>query len=140
MDVVESELDWKTICSSSAQEGGDSLGRGTSDMKRRRRHDHGLGELMSEGFMDCDIIFFYSGDEETRGVGATLGSTKWRDLTDAEFGLNADGGCPSFDEQFRALGCGISMAEKTFQTYFYYRIWWHRVRGLTTQFTISLTR
>jgi acetylornithine deacetylase/succinyl-diaminopimelate desuccinylase-like protein len=76
-------------------------------------------KLISEGFKpDRDIIFFYSGDEETRGVGATLGSTKWRNLTDAEFGLNADGGCPSYDEQFRPLGCGISMAEKTFQTYF----------------------
>ena len=25
---------------------------------------------------------------------------------------------PSYDEQFRPLGCGISIAEKTFQTYF----------------------
>jgi acetylornithine deacetylase/succinyl-diaminopimelate desuccinylase-like protein len=77
-------------------------------------------KLMSEGFKpDRDIIFFYSGDEETRGVGATLGSTKWRNLTDAEFGLNADGGCASYDEQFRPLGCTISTAEKTFQTYFF---------------------
>jgi acetylornithine deacetylase/succinyl-diaminopimelate desuccinylase-like protein len=77
-------------------------------------------KLMSEGFKpDRDIIFFYSGDEETRGVGATLGSTKWRNLTEAEFGLNADGGCASYDRNFRPLGCGISVAEKTFQTYFF---------------------
>jgi acetylornithine deacetylase/succinyl-diaminopimelate desuccinylase-like protein len=76
-------------------------------------------KLMSEGFKpDRDIIFFYSGDEETEGKGATLGSTKWRNLTDAEFGLNADGGCASYDQNFKPLGCGISMAEKTFQTYF----------------------
>ena len=76
-------------------------------------------KLMSEGFKpDRDVIFFYSGDEETRGVGATLASTKWRDLTNAEFGLNADGGCPAYDRDFRPLGCGISVAEKTFQTYF----------------------
>ena len=66
-------------------------------------------KLMSEGFKpDRDIIFFYSGDEETEGKGATLGSTQWRNLTDAEFGLNADGGCVSYDEKFRPLGCGIS--------------------------------
>jgi acetylornithine deacetylase/succinyl-diaminopimelate desuccinylase-like protein len=77
-------------------------------------------KLMSEGFKpDRDIVFFYSGDEETNGQGATLGSTKWRNLTDAEFGLNADGGCVSYDRNFRPLGCGISMAEKTFQTYFF---------------------
>jgi acetylornithine deacetylase/succinyl-diaminopimelate desuccinylase-like protein len=77
-------------------------------------------KLMSEGFKpDRDIIFFYSGDEETEGKGATLGSTQWRNLTDAEFGLNADGGCVSYDEKFRPLGCGISVAEKTFQTYFF---------------------
>ena len=53
------------------------------------------------------------------GRGATLGSTEWRNLTDAEFGLNADGGCASYDRNFRPLGCGISTAEKTFQTYFF---------------------
>jgi acetylornithine deacetylase/succinyl-diaminopimelate desuccinylase-like protein len=77
-------------------------------------------KLMLQGFKpDRDIIFFYSGDEETKGEGATLGSTKWRNLTDAEFGLNADGGCASYDRNFKPLGCGISTAEKTFQTYFF---------------------
>jgi acetylornithine deacetylase/succinyl-diaminopimelate desuccinylase-like protein len=77
-------------------------------------------KLMSEGFKpNRDIIFFYSGDEETMGRGATLGSTKWRNLTDAEFGLNADGGCGSYNEKFEPIGCQISIAEKTFQTYFF---------------------
>ena len=76
-------------------------------------------KLMCEGFKpDRDIIFFFSGDEETQGRGATLGAMKWRNLTDAEFGLNADGGCACYDAQFEPLGCGISIAEKTFQTYF----------------------
>src|SRR3569832_1077668 len=75
---------------------------------------------MGEGFKpDRDIIFFYSGDEETRGQGATLASTKWRNLVDAEFGLNADGGCGAYDREFKPIGCGISTAEKTFQTYFF---------------------
>lgn len=122
MDVVEAKRsDWKYDPFEFREEGGYFLGRGTSDMKNGDvATTMAAVKLMSEGFKpDRDIIFFYSGDEETRGVGATLGSTKWRNLTEAEFGLNADGGCASYDQQFRPLGCGISMAEKTFQTYFF---------------------
>jgi acetylornithine deacetylase/succinyl-diaminopimelate desuccinylase-like protein len=122
MDVVEAKRsDWTFDPFVFREEGGYFLGRGTSDMKNGDvATTMAAVKLMSEGFKpDRDIIFFYSGDEETKGQGATLGSTKWRNLTDAEFGLNADGGCASYDEQFRPLGCGISMAEKTFQTYFF---------------------
>lgn len=121
MDVVEAKReDWKYDPFVFREEDGYFLGRGTSDMKNGDvATTMAAVKLMSEGFKpDRDIIFFYSGDEETRGVGATLGSTKWRHLTDAEFGLNADGGCATYDRNFRPLGCGISMAEKTFQTYF----------------------
>jgi len=122
MDVVEAKReDWKFDPFTFREEGGYFLGRGTSDMKNGDvATTMAAIKLMSEGFKPSrDIIFFYSGDEETRGVGATLGSTKWRNLTDAEFGLNADGGCASYDRNFRPLGCGISVAEKTFQTYFF---------------------
>ena len=122
MDVVEAKAsDWKFDPFVFRKEGGYFLGRGTSDMKNGDvATTMAAVKLMSEGFRpDRDIIFFYSGDEETRGVGATLGSTKWRNLTDAEFGLNADGGCAAYDANFKPLGCGISIAEKTFQTYFF---------------------
>jgi acetylornithine deacetylase/succinyl-diaminopimelate desuccinylase-like protein len=122
MDVVEAKReDWKFDPFVFREEGGYFLGRGSSDMKNGDvATTIAAVKLMSEGFKpDRDIIFFYSGDEETRGVGATLGSTKWRNLTEAEFGLNADGGCASYDRNFRPLGCGISVAEKTFQTYFF---------------------
>jgi acetylornithine deacetylase/succinyl-diaminopimelate desuccinylase-like protein len=122
MDVVEAKReDWKYDPFVFREEGGYFLGRGTSDMKNGDvATTMAAVKLMSEGFKpNRDIIFFYSGDEETRGVGATLGSTKWRNLTDAEFGLNADGGCGTFDEHFRPIGCQISIAEKTFQTYFF---------------------
>ena len=122
MDVVEAKRsDWKYDPFEFREEGGYFYGRGSSDMKNGDvATTMAAVKLISEGFRpDRDIIFFYSGDEETKGEGATLGSTKWRNLTDAEFGLNADGGCASYDEQFRRLGCGISMAEKTFQTYFF---------------------
>jgi acetylornithine deacetylase/succinyl-diaminopimelate desuccinylase-like protein len=122
MDVVEAKrADWSFDPFVFREEGGYFLGRGASDMK------HGIVattmavlKLKAAGFKpDRDIILFYSGDEETRGVGATLGASEWRNLTDAEFGLNADGGCGSYDREFRPLGCGISVAEKTFQTFFF---------------------
>jgi acetylornithine deacetylase/succinyl-diaminopimelate desuccinylase-like protein len=122
MDVVEAKRsDWTFDPFVFREEGGYFLGRGTSDMKNGDvATTMAAVKLMSQGFRpDRDIIFFYSGDEETRGVGATLGSTKWRNLTDAEFGLNADGGCAAYDANFKPLGCGVSVAEKTFQTYFF---------------------
>lgn len=122
MDVVEAKReDWKYDPFVFREEGGYFLGRGTSDMKNGDvATTMAAVKLMSEGFKpDRDIIFFYSGDEETRGVGATLGSTKWRNLTDAEFGLNADGGCGAYRKDFEPLGCAVAIAEKTFQTYFF---------------------
>jgi acetylornithine deacetylase/succinyl-diaminopimelate desuccinylase-like protein len=122
MDVVEAKReDWKFDPFVFREEGGYFYGRGTSDMKDGDvATTMAAVKLMSEGFKpDRDVIFFYSGDEETRGVGATLGSTKWRNLTDAEFGLNADGGGCSYDRSFKPLGCGVSTSEKTFQTYFF---------------------
>src|SRR5437764_12035621 len=122
MDDVEAKReDWKFDPFVFREEGGYFYGRGTSDMKNGDVATMTAAiKLISEGFKpDRDVIFFYSGDEETRGVGATLGSTKWRNLTDAEFGLNADGGCAAYDRSFKPLGCGISTAEKTFQTYFF---------------------
>jgi len=122
MDVVEAKReDWKFDPFVFREEGGYFLGRGSSDMKNGDvATTMAAVKLMSQGFKpNRDIIFFYSGDEETEGKGATLGSTTWRNLTDAEFGLNADGGCASYDVNFRPLGCQISIAEKTFQTYFF---------------------
>ncbi|MEO8547447.1 MAG: M20/M25/M40 family metallo-hydrolase [Sphingomicrobium sp.] len=122
MDVVEAKReDWKYDPFVFREEGGYFLGRGTSDMKNGDvATTMAAVKLMSQGFKPTrDIIFFYSGDEETMGRGATLGASEWRNLTDAEFGLNADGGCGSYDRNFKPLGCGISTAEKTFQTYFF---------------------
>ena len=122
MDVVEAKREeWKFDPFVFREESGYFLGRGTIDMK------HGIVatamavlKLKAAGFRPSrDIILFYSGDEETQGNGATLGASEWRNLTDAEFGLNADGPCAAYDAKFQPLGCGISMAEKTFQTYFF---------------------
>src|SRR6476469_7616777 len=122
MDVVEAKReDWKYDPFVFREEGGYFYGRGTADMKGGDvATTMAATKLMSEGFKpNRDIIFFYSGDEETRGVGATLGSTKWRNLTDAEFGLNADDQTCGYSPAFRLLGCRVGTAEKTFQTYFF---------------------
>jgi acetylornithine deacetylase/succinyl-diaminopimelate desuccinylase-like protein len=122
MDVVEAKReDWKFDPFVFREADGYFYGRGASDMKNGDvATTMAAVKMMSEGFRpDRDIIFFYSGDEETMGRGATLGSTTWRNLTNAEFGLNADGGCANYDLKFRPTGCGISIAEKTFQSYFF---------------------
>ena len=122
MDVVEAKAsDWKYDPFVLREEQGYFYGRGTKDMKNGDAvMTEALIKMREEGFKpDRDIILFLSGDEETNGEGATLGSTKWRNLTDAEFGLNADGTCASYDDKFRPLGCTVSTAEKTFQTYFF---------------------
>src|SRR3954470_7111672 len=77
MDVVEAKReDWKFDPFVFREQDGYFLGRGTSDMKNGDvATTMAAVKLMSEGFKpNRDIIFFYSGDEETRGVGATLGS------------------------------------------------------------------
>jgi acetylornithine deacetylase/succinyl-diaminopimelate desuccinylase-like protein len=122
MDVVEAKReDWTFDPFTFREQNGYFLGRGASDMKNGIvATTMAVLKLKAAGFKpDRDIILFYSGDEETQGKGATLGASEWRKLTDAEFGLNADGGCAAYDKDFRPLGCGISMAEKTFQTYFF---------------------
>ena len=122
MDVVEAKrADWKFDPFVFREEGGYFLGRGSSDMKNGIvATTLSLIKLRQGGFKpDRDIILFFTGDEETMGNGAKLGSTEWRSLTDAEFGLNADGGCASYDRSGKPNGCGVSMAEKTFQTFYF---------------------
>ena len=121
MDVVEAKrADWKFDPFEFREEGGYFYGRGASDMKNGIvATSLALIKLKQSGFKpDRDIILFFSGDEETAGVGATKGAGEWRKLTDAEFGLNADGGAASYTRDGEPIGFGISMAEKTFQTYF----------------------
>ena len=121
MDVVEAKReDWKFDPFEFREEGGYFLGRGTSDMKTGIvATTLALTKLRQSGFKPSrDIILFFTGDEETAQVGALKGSTEWRNLTDSEFGLNADGGGGSYDKDGRPLGFGMDSAEKTYQSYF----------------------
>jgi len=122
MDVVEAKReDWKQDPFEFIERDGYFYGRGTADMKNGIvAATMALLKLKAAGFKPSrDLILFFTGDEETAMNGARLGASQWRNLTDAEFGLNADGGCGAYDRSGKPLGCGISTAEKTYQTYFF---------------------
>ena len=122
MDVVEAKReDWSFDPFEFREEEGYFLGRGTADMKSGIvATTLALIKLKDAGFQpNRDIILFFTGDEETAQVGALKGSTEWRELTDAEFGLNADGGGGSYDRSGRPINFALDAAEKTYQTYFF---------------------
>ena len=122
MDVVEAKReDWKQDPFQFIEKDGYFYGRGTSDMKNGIvATTLSLVKLKKEGFKpDRDIILFFTGDEETKMNGALFASTKWRNLIDADFALNADGGGASFDKEGRPLGFSLGAAEKVYQTYFW---------------------
>jgi acetylornithine deacetylase/succinyl-diaminopimelate desuccinylase-like protein len=109
MDVVEAKReDWTFDPFEFREEGGYFLGRGTADMKSGIvGTTMALIKLKESGFKpNRDLILFFTGDEETAQNGALKGSTEWRALTDAEFGLNADGGGGSYDREGRPINFG----------------------------------
>jgi acetylornithine deacetylase/succinyl-diaminopimelate desuccinylase-like protein len=121
MDVVEAKReDWSASDPFVfTEKDGYYYGRGTSDIKQGVvATTAAILKLKASGFKPKrDIIVFYTGDEETAGLGAELGATKWHDLLDAEYGLNADGGGGGFAPDGRALGFTLQSAEKTFSDY-----------------------
>lgn len=118
MDVVEARrADWSASDPFKfTEKDGYYYGRGTIDDKMGVvAATTAILKLKAAGFKPKrDIIVFFTGDEETDGVGAVLGATKWHDLLDVEYGLNADGGGGAFAEDGRALGFSFGTAEKTF--------------------------
>lgn len=121
MDVVEAKReDWTASDPFVFTErDGYYYGRGTSDIKQGiAATTTAILKLKASGFKPKrDIVVFYSGDEETEGLGAQLGATKWHGLLDVEYGLNADGGGGGFAPDGRPLGFTLQTAEKTFADY-----------------------
>jgi acetylornithine deacetylase/succinyl-diaminopimelate desuccinylase-like protein len=121
MDVVEAKReDWSdTDPFVFTEKDGYYYGRGTTDIKSGvAATTTAILKLKASGFRPKrDIIIFYTGDEETDGVGAQLGATRWHHLLDVEYGLNADGGGGGFAPDGRALGFTMQTAEKTFADY-----------------------
>jgi acetylornithine deacetylase/succinyl-diaminopimelate desuccinylase-like protein len=121
MDVVEAKKeDWAaTDPFKFVEKDGYYYGRGVLDMKSGAvAIVTTLLRLKAAGFKPSrDIVVLFTGDEETTGKGAELGATEWRKWTDAEFGLNADGGGGRFGKDGRPLGFTLQTAEKTYAQY-----------------------
>jgi acetylornithine deacetylase/succinyl-diaminopimelate desuccinylase-like protein len=120
MDVVEAKPeDWSMDPFKFVEKDGYFYGRGTSDIKQGvTAVTTALLRLKAEGFKPKrDIVVLFTGDEETGGNGAQLAATEWRKWTDAEFGLNSDGGGGGFAPDGRPLGFTLQAAEKTFSMY-----------------------
>jgi len=95
MDVVTAKRsDWQRDPYTLIEENGFFYGRGTSDVKQEvALLTATFLRLKAEGFVPSrDLIIAFSGDEETAQATARDLVTAHRDLVDAEFALNGDGG------------------------------------------------
>ena len=102
MDVVTANReDWERDPYTLIEENGFFFGRGTYDIK-------GEIALLTETFLRLkaehfvptrDLVIVFTGDEETAQATTRDLVDKHRDLVDAEFALNADGGGGAFDER-----------------------------------------
>jgi len=120
MDVVEAKReDWTTDPFLLTERDGYYYGRGAIDMKDGLvAITQAIFDLKAAGFKPTrDIVVFFTGDEETNGVGADKGATEWKNDLDAEYGLNADGGGGGFYPDGRPAGFLLQTAEKTFAGY-----------------------
>ena len=120
MDIVDAlPEDWERDPYTLIEEDGYFFGRGSLDDK------FGITtltttflRLKAEGFVPSrDLIIAFSGDEET-GMETTMAlANEYRELTDAEYVLNADGGGGFLDHDGNAIAFMIQAAEKTFATF-----------------------
>ena len=95
MDVVTANRsDWQRDPYRLIEENGYFFGRGTSDVKQEvALLTTVFLDLKARGYVPTrDLIIAFSGDEETEMATAHDLVTTHRDLVDAEFALNADGG------------------------------------------------
>lgn len=102
MDVVTAKrADWQRDPYQLIEEDGHFFGRGTADVKQEvALLTTTFCTLKAQGFVPTrDLIIAFSGDEETEQATAKDLVTKHRDLVDAEFALNGDGGGGVLSEQ-----------------------------------------
>ncbi len=120
MDVVDAlPKDWERDPFTLVEEDGYFFGRGTLDDK------FGVTtltttflRLKAQGFVPSrDLIIAFSGDEETGMETTRAIANDYRELTDAEYVLNADGGGGFLDHDGNAMAFMIQAAEKTPATF-----------------------
>ena len=120
MDVVDAlPKDWERDPFTLIEEDGYFFGRGVLDDKFGvTTLTTNFIRLKAEGFVPTrDLIIAFTGDEET-GMLTTRGLvTTHRELTDAEFALNADGGGGVLGEDGEALRYLLQTSEKTYATF-----------------------
>jgi acetylornithine deacetylase/succinyl-diaminopimelate desuccinylase-like protein len=121
MDVVEARAeDWKRDPFKLTEENGYYFGRGTADNKSEvAAITATFLKLRSEQFVPTrDLIIFFTGDEETGMNTARDVVTRHRDLVDAEFALNGDGGGGALDEETgKPAVYYVQGAEKSYATF-----------------------
>jgi len=118
MDVVTAKrADWERDPYTLIEENGFFYGRGTLDVK------HGITalttaflRLKAEKYVPKrDLIIYFSGDEETSQAGTVSIVKDRRELVDAEFALNSDGGGGTLDDDTgKPIYFGVQTAEKTY--------------------------
>lgn len=120
MDVVEAKPgDWSVDPFALTEKDGYFYGRGTFDDKAGAvAITVALLKLKAAGFRPRrDLVVFFTGDEETTGIGALKGATDWHAMLDAEYGLNADAGGGRFAADGKPIGFAFQTAEKTYADY-----------------------
>ena len=120
MDVVEAKReDWASDPFVFREKDGFYWGRGVVDNKAGMvAMIAALQRLHTAGFKPGrDIVLLLTGDEETVQNGALLASTKWRDLIDAEYALNSDGGGGTILADGSVDYFGVQVAEKIYADY-----------------------
>jgi acetylornithine deacetylase/succinyl-diaminopimelate desuccinylase-like protein len=121
MDVVTAKPeDWQRDSYTLIEENGFFYGRGTVDIKNEvALLTETFLRLKAEKFVPTrDLIIALSGDEETHQATTQELATKYRDLTQAEFALNGDGGGGVLDDATgRPQFYGFQGAEKSYATY-----------------------
>ena len=120
MDVVDAiRSDWERDPFTLIEEDGFFFGRGTLDNKM------GITTLTTtflrlkrEGFLPArDLILAFTGDEETGMETTRALVTTHRELTDAEYVLNADAGGGYQDHDHEPVAYLLQAAEKTYATF-----------------------
>ena len=121
MDVVTARReDWKRDPFTLIEENGYFYGRGTLDVKGGvATITSAFVRLKSEGFVPSrDLIIVFSGDEETTQQTIKDLARNHRELIDAEFALNSDGGGGVLDERTGLpLAYSLQTAEKIYESF-----------------------
>jgi acetylornithine deacetylase/succinyl-diaminopimelate desuccinylase-like protein len=95
------------------------FGRGTQDNKTGVAHlVSNFMRLKEENYVPSrDLILMLTGDEETEGRVANWLANEGKELIDAEYALNTDGGGGEYTADFKPRAFLVQTSEKVYQSY-----------------------